>query len=153
MSHWTETFFGKHFREFGFDIQAPEKTHLEAEFIADALGISPGGKVLDLCCGVGRHSLVLAEMGYDVTGIDLTEYYIECAKESASKLGLSCEFLKGDMRDIRLDQLFDHFDDLIIAQLLFRQTAQLAENNPQGTFQGLVFGFHGLYEILLDPFL
>jgi len=113
MSHWTETFFGEHFREFGFDIQAPEKTRLEAEFIAEALGISPGDKVLDLCCGVGRHSLVLAEMGYDVTGIDLTKYYIECAEKSTSKLGLNCNFLTGDMRNIpfvgEFDAIFNYF--------------------------------------------
>lgn len=45
--------------------------------------IAPGSKVLDLCCGVGRHSVELSSRGYMVTGIDLTRAYLEAAKETA----------------------------------------------------------------------
>ena len=38
-----------------------------------------GASVLDACCGPGRHSLELASRGYRVTGIDITEAYLEAA--------------------------------------------------------------------------
>jgi SAM-dependent methyltransferase len=69
--------------------------------------IAPGSRVLDLCCGVGRHSVELASRGYAVTGIDLTRAYLEAAKETAeavlgkengSSPGPFPEFLREDGR-------------------------------------------------------
>src|SRR5690242_4168298 len=40
-----------------------------------------GSRMLDVACGRGRHSIFLAEMGYDVTGIDLSEVSIAYAKQ------------------------------------------------------------------------
>lgn len=58
----------------------------------------PGCAVLDACCGPGRHSLELARRGYRVTGLDLTEAYLEAARDSAAADGTSPEFLRGDVR-------------------------------------------------------
>ena len=47
-----------------------------AEFIdklIDHLKPAPGATMLDVACGKGRHSIHLAEKGFDVTGIDLSE--------------------------------------------------------------------------------
>jgi SAM-dependent methyltransferase len=48
-----------------------------------------GAKVLDACCGPGRHSLELASRGYLVTGIDITEPYLAAARESAIAWGVA----------------------------------------------------------------
>ena len=51
--------------------------------------------MLDIACGQGRHSLALAEKGFDVTGIDLSPYMIwEASKLSSDHL----EFFVHDMR-------------------------------------------------------
>ena len=51
--------------------------------------------MLDVACGKGRHSKVLADMGFDVTGIDLSEASIEDAmKDETEKL----HFYQHDMR-------------------------------------------------------
>ncbi len=55
----------------------------------------PRGKALDVCCGRGRHSLSLHQLGFEVLGIDLSQNNITHA-ESLSKKGL--HFLCGDMR-------------------------------------------------------
>lgn len=39
------------------------------------------GKVLDCCCGVGRHSYIMAKNGFKVTGIDISSDQIENAKK------------------------------------------------------------------------
>jgi len=50
-----------------------------------------GSSVLDLCCGPGRHSLVLAERGLTVTGVDRTEFLLERARTEAATRGLEIE--------------------------------------------------------------
>ncbi|MFB9057152.1 class I SAM-dependent methyltransferase [Mariniflexile ostreae] len=49
--------------------------------LTEYLNIPQGGKILDLACGKGRHSLYLNKIGYDVTGVDLSENSIEYAKQ------------------------------------------------------------------------
>lgn len=57
-------------------------------------------KVLDLCCGMGRHSLCLAGLGFDVTGFDLSQVLLAeaRARDSASQV----RWVHGDMRHIAL---------------------------------------------------
>lgn len=57
-------------------------------------------ELLDLACGRGRHSLLLAKKGYQVTGIDLSETAIRKARARARREKVTnVRFLTGDMRD------------------------------------------------------
>jgi len=60
------------------------------------------GVILDLACGIGRHSTLLAEKGYKVTGVDISPTYIARARELASMKNVSkrVEFIVGDMRHV-----------------------------------------------------
>jgi len=74
----------------------------------EALAAPPkGGRVLDACCGPGRHSLELASRGYRVTGIDLTPAYLEAARESAAAWGVELELLRADLRGFERPAAFD----------------------------------------------
>ena len=55
----------------------------------------PGCLMLDVACGRGRHSKMLATEGYDVTGIDLSPASIEFAKQFESD---HLHFFEHDMR-------------------------------------------------------
>lgn len=55
----------------------------------------PGASMLDVACGKGRHSILLAEKGFDVTGIDLSADSIKEALLSASD---TLQFFQHDMR-------------------------------------------------------
>ena len=69
-----------------------------------------GAKVLDICCGAGRHSIELAKRGLHVTGFDLSEFLISEAKsrlKSAKEKNISAEFLIKDMRDFNFNRSFD----------------------------------------------
>jgi SAM-dependent methyltransferase len=40
------------------------------------------GRILDFSCGIGRHSILLSEMGYDVIGYDPSSFYLREAKKT-----------------------------------------------------------------------
>jgi len=49
------------------------------------LDLQPGARVLDLACGIGRHSVYLNKLGFDVTGVDLSEESIAKAQEYSNE--------------------------------------------------------------------
>lgn len=69
--------------------------------------IGKNGRVLDLCCGVGRHSVELAMRGFRVTGVDLTRSYLDAARETAEAAGISPVFLRKDVRRFLRSAAFD----------------------------------------------
>ncbi|MDO6431638.1 class I SAM-dependent methyltransferase [Flavitalea sp. BT771] len=83
-------------------------TFMEVERLVRLLGGLPrGSRVLDLCCGIGRHSLEFARNGFDVTGVDITKPYLEIAKDNADREGLSIKFVHSDMKDFCQPGAFD----------------------------------------------
>ncbi len=66
------------------------------------------GRVLDLCCGFGRHSLALRELGVDVVGMDLSEDLLRDAPTLEGGEALSWRLMRGDIRALPFaDQSFD----------------------------------------------
>lgn len=63
--------------------------------------------VLDLGCGTGSHALIFANMGYDVTGIDLSEAMLDIARTKAAEKGKNLKFQRQDIRHLELTQQFD----------------------------------------------
>lgn len=59
------------------------------------------GRVLDLACGTGTFSLMLAKRGYDVVGVDLSEDMLTMAEEKARKDRVEIEFILQDMRELQ----------------------------------------------------
>lgn len=84
----------------------------EAEYVRDLITrYGPGARtVLDLGCGTGRHDMLLAQMGYDVTGIDRSDEMLAIANANLSALNSqpsSLNFLHGDIRTVSLQRTFD----------------------------------------------
>lgn len=65
----------------------------------------PESYMLDLACGKGRHAKQLAEKGFNVTGIDLSEKSIHEAKKSEDK---NLKFFVHDMRKLFYTNYFDY---------------------------------------------
>lgn len=64
-------------------------------------------RILDLACGAGGHSLILAKKGYEVTGIDLSKIMIRLAKEKTRTLKLNVDFKNMDMVNFSVKNKFD----------------------------------------------
>jgi SAM-dependent methyltransferase len=79
-------------------------TAQEVEFLVDALDLGPTTRVLDLGCGPGRHARALAARGIEVVGVDISERFIELARDGAPP---SATFVVGDARELAYDGEFD----------------------------------------------
>lgn len=77
----------------------------EVEAMAKWLQLPAGAEVFDLCCGMGRHSLALTDLGYTVTGMDLSEVLLHEARKV--DVNNAVRFVHGDMRAIPLDETYD----------------------------------------------
>lgn len=96
---WFETFLRTYW---------PEQTQRELDFVTRNLPLPAFPRVLDVCCGTGRHALPLALRGYAVTGVDRDSTIIGEARRLAREQGVEGEgdgdgdggarFVTGDMR-------------------------------------------------------
>jgi len=84
-----------------------EQTASQVEWLVSLLELAAGARVLDLACGWGRIALPLAQRGFRVTGLDLSEAFLARARQDAQGAGLDIDFRHGDMRQIPFVEEFD----------------------------------------------
>lgn len=65
--------------------------------------------ILNLGCGTGNHDFLLAEKGYNIHGVDVSENMVVQANERVKKLGVNetLSFSVGDIRKVRLRKTFN----------------------------------------------
>ncbi len=64
--------------------------------------------ILDLGCGMGRHCILFAENGFNVTGFDLSQYGLDVLNKKAEKKNLTVHAVQGDVVDLPFeDNTFD----------------------------------------------
>ncbi len=116
----------------------PEQTAREINFLARNLLFPTYSNILDVCCGMGRHTRELSALGYRVTGVDVNER----ALEYAQRVDKLARYVLGDMRELRalrasfdavliLWQSFGYFDDATNESIV-RDIARIL--NPRGRF-------------------
>ncbi len=111
--HWTVTLYERYPDLYLPILEArKEAGAVEAEGVSRILSAAGGkkGKVLDLACGIGRHSIPLAKMGYEVVGYDLSSLFIDRARSWARSQGLDgakVRFYEGDVRRVA-DKLLEN---------------------------------------------
>ncbi len=86
-------------------------THQEVDHLVAALGLAPGQRVLDVGCGPGRHAHELARRGLSVHGVDISERFVELARDAAPA-GATFERLDARLL-VREDRLAGCFDAVI----------------------------------------
>ena len=92
--NWFETFFDSDDWLLVATSRDPEQTETEADFLAAQLPAA--ARVLDVPCGTGRIALPLAERGFTVAGLDISETVLARAREA----GAGLDFRQGDMREL-----------------------------------------------------
>jgi SAM-dependent methyltransferase len=118
--HWYESFFEEDDWLLMATSRDPERTAAEAGFCASHL--PPGGRVLDVPCGTGRHAELLAAQGFTVAGLDISERVLEVARAAVP----GADFRQGDMRELPWGDA--SFDGLINLWTAFGYFETEAEN-------------------------
>ena len=80
--------------------------HDEAAQLLELAGVS-SGRLLDLCCGPGRHAIPLARLGMQVTGVDLSQFLLDKARERAGDAKAAVDWVREDMREFVDPGAFD----------------------------------------------
>jgi len=71
------------------------------------LHLAPGASVLDLGCGCGWTSILLARCGFQVTGVDINSASLSIGQRNAEASSVSVKFLNEDMQSFTVDYPFD----------------------------------------------
>lgn len=112
---WYQHFFGPEWLDLATQQWTEERTKAQVEFLVDVADLEPGARILDLCCGHGRHSVELARRGYRVAGLDISDGSLELARAAADSAGVAVQFIQGDMRHIPYQGQFDLVINLFTA--------------------------------------
>ncbi len=111
---WWKRIFNAYYLKTDGDVVEDQKiTSTEVDSFSKILELKPEHRILDLCCGQGRHSIEFTERGfYKVDGLDRSRYLIQKAKSVVKKKGLICKFREGDARKVQYPN--DEFDRVLI---------------------------------------
>ncbi|MCJ7450789.1 MAG: class I SAM-dependent methyltransferase [Candidatus Nanohaloarchaeota archaeon QJJ-9] len=99
--------FWNTFKDYLFDLDRLDKSEEQVEDVVDLVDLEPGAKVLDQACGIGRHVVEFSKMGFDVTGIDITEKFLEEARRIVDGKNQEAELIHADMREFVREEEFD----------------------------------------------
>ena len=118
------------------------KEHQFNKFLAERVKGLPPGKALDIGMGQGRNSLFLAQLGWDVTGFDISEVGIKQAQAEAAKRGVKINASVGDVDKFDYGrERYDLVVGMYMHEYLTRNAAKvMAALKPGGTL--IVEGIH-----------
>jgi SAM-dependent methyltransferase len=144
--HWAFKLFIEHPELFlPYLEQGKEKAVREVEGLCkifDEYKMPKDSKILDLSCGIGRHSIPLAKRGYKVIGYDISSLYLKKAREWAKREGL---INSNDRED---DESKSNDDTIKFYQGDLRDAAKILSDNGQTDFDAIIsmetsFGYFG----------
>ncbi len=121
MSEWFEDWFSTEEYLYVYRHRNNDDAVDLFNLILKNIEIEPGAKVLDLACGAGRHSILFAKKGYDVTSVDLSENLLNVARKSAEELMLNINIIKSDLRLLNLADRFQLIINLFTSFGYFEQ--------------------------------
>jgi SAM-dependent methyltransferase len=104
--------FGSDYAESYDELYADKDYEAECDLIERVIRTYGEGKIasiLDLGCGTGNHAFPLSRRGFEVVGVDRSEFMLDQARNKAAALGRPPpdHFHHGDIRDVDLGRRFD----------------------------------------------
>jgi SAM-dependent methyltransferase len=114
---WYKDFFENWYLDFYLPQARFKPFYIKKEvaFIKRVLNLPKGAKILDLCCGHGRHLLPLAKTGYQMTGLDLSKKTLAILAKSAKNKKIKARIIRSDMRKIPFKNEFDAIINMFTA--------------------------------------
>ncbi len=133
---WFATWFNSPYYHILYEDRDDSEAHLFLERLKSHLQLPPKATVLDLACGAGRHARVLLELGFTVSGADLSANSIEQAKSDVDSAQI--DFFVHDMRMplpkqfhavFNLFTSFGYFDSILENEKVLQSVYQSLHTN------------------------
>ena len=99
---WWRTFFDDDYLFLYGAALTPERTEQEVAGLVSLLRLKPGARLLDLCCGDGRHAVALQRRGFRVTGVDVSRPLLSGARKRSEAVGAHPALVQADARRLPL---------------------------------------------------
>ena len=104
LKEWYKEWFSSPYYDILYYKRNEQEASAFIQLLLSNLNAPKESFMLDVACGKGRHSRILAAMGYDVTGIDISEpAVLEAKSYETEKLHFFCH-------DMRLPFYINYFD-------------------------------------------
>lgn len=102
---WTKSLFVDNAEYYAMVLESQWKSGVDSAKLLSTLFKEKrlkGRRILDVPCGIGRVGVPLAKLGYEVTGADISPYFVNMAKKKAKRFGVAkrTSFTIGRMKDI-----------------------------------------------------
>ena len=128
MDRSTDWFADEEFWATTYDFMFPEACIAAAsEEVEQILALSSTdgpARVLDLGCGPGRHSIALANLGFNVTGVDRSEFLLQRAIRRSADERIDVEWVRSDMREFVRPAAYELALSLFTSFGFFRDDAE-----------------------------
>ncbi len=107
---WFSSWFDSKYYHILYQHRNDEEAHLFIDSLIEKYQPSIDAKMLDLACGKGRHSIYLANKGFDVTGVDLSKESIEHASQYAhDRLRFHVHDMREQLQPKQFNFIFNFF--------------------------------------------
>ena len=93
---WFASWFDSKYYHILYQSRDEKEAHMIIDHLLTVIKPRKNSRMLDLACGKGRHAKYLAEQGFEVTGVDLSEKSIKAARKYEQEL---LSFYSHDMRN------------------------------------------------------
>ena len=121
-NNWYENWFGNEYLSVYAHRDEKEAREL-VQLILEYVNLDKKSKILDLCCGQGRHAFILSQEGYEVYGIDLSKTLLQVAKYKNNQSD-NTFFIQADMRRLPAVNSFDLLLNLFTSFGYFEEDAE-----------------------------
>lgn len=105
VNRWAR-FFDRH-APYYLQNEFTANTGPEVDFVIDELRVCNGALLIDVGCGVGRHTIELARRGFNVTGVDISIGMLEQARKAAQAAQVSVDWLQADATSFSTEKRYD----------------------------------------------
>lgn len=141
---WFKDYFDNNYADYFLRNISEEFTENQVNLIEEILELKNGDNILDIFCGLGRHSIALARRGYNVVSVDYSESYIKELRNNASKENLKISALAMDARKINFQ---DEFDAIL---LIFVSFGYFSDEENKELLKNLTLALKKDGKILID---
>ena len=104
---WYVEFFHSDYQSIYNSMFDEEIIQSEVDSIINLFTLNKADSLLDLCCGPGRHSILMSKLGFDMTAVDLNFQYLSQITDYTKRNNLDIKVVRSDMRHLPFYEKFN----------------------------------------------